>query len=795
MTEEITELGGQLVSSTDQQAAKAKDAYDNGTQQKEIGRDKIEKLTTGNISSNSVTMSNDEIVYPNGDRTEFAAHLRYSSRERDLASDRKFGRPKFANPLVDNLNVKLRARVELKSRLEPRDDPSMRIEWFKGDLKIESENRFSIYFNHGYAALIISGFEAIDNGIYKCVATNQSGSDQVEARVELDQGYEEEKRERAMREEKLRQILRIKEVMRLADKMDAKKKVEYAAKRKDIMENEKLIGFRQRYMGQNNLITRGGSEPPIGLNATGGAFGGDNSHRSATREAEDVYGFADLEHDDYFIRIPYQTIEDSSILRQEKEILETTIEFEDDMAKDRAKSNQINHSKVSNGDSKSQQIDVSAQQDSFLINRPYQEIEDSQILKREKLIKETVTEFEPNQSQESKAIDLGQHASGLIDAAQAKSNVERLAISGTISPEAEQNVSIPYREIEDSALLMSEKIILETVTEFQDQSEELVASIESKGDKLMKLTNTEQYKTIPYRELEDLASIRRDREIYETVTEFVEPQRRDPKRLASDPKRQHNDLIVSKSTEGLILGDQRDNVTIETDPIDELEKRSSKNETLRDGKDGVDTKFSGDSQDRDKLVKVLYRESQDSNIFMRNKTTIETTTEYEPEPEALDKSIKQEINQEKGLAQVRMKESIKMRRIRGGDLNHGEKYDKNKNEGTEKLRMVTNLDDNRLSSSQGEFEALHAERIAFNKSMHDTDDTGKNVEKNKEDNDSDEFEEDSFIYTDVKISESPILDKEIYQDMNRMSQTKDKNENRRLIIPSWRTQIDHIGGK
>lgn len=237
--------------------------------------------------------------------------------------------PRFVMPLVDNDKVRLHARVELKSRVEPRGDPSINVQWFKDGVPLAPNNRMLLYFNHGYAALIILGYESSDNGTYKCTAANMHGSDQVTATLCLDKLFEEVGRQDAnrKREEKIKRLLKLKETMRRAERVQAEKRAEFSSRAERRAKSEQADRCDLEVNRQRGLLTirgPGGSKEKCLSNE---GYRTDQLARSRSQPPASSHPASSDSQAALHWR-PYRELEDSVFLRKEREVYETEVEFE-----------------------------------------------------------------------------------------------------------------------------------------------------------------------------------------------------------------------------------------------------------------------------------------------------------------------------------------------------------------------------------------------------------------------------------------------------------------------------------
>jgi len=84
-------------------------------------------------------------------------------------------KPVFTTPLNNLENVGEGEHAHLECRLEPVNDPKLRVEWFVNGKEIKTGHRFRTTHDFGYVALdILYGYPE-DSGTYMCKATNDLG--------------------------------------------------------------------------------------------------------------------------------------------------------------------------------------------------------------------------------------------------------------------------------------------------------------------------------------------------------------------------------------------------------------------------------------------------------------------------------------------------------------------------------------------------------------------------------------------------------------------------------------------
>ena len=84
-------------------------------------------------------------------------------------------KPQFLTALKNVSNVPEQSTVHLECRLEPVNDPNLRVEWFVNGKAIKIGHRFRLTHDFGYVALDILDAYTEDNGTYMCKASNNLG--------------------------------------------------------------------------------------------------------------------------------------------------------------------------------------------------------------------------------------------------------------------------------------------------------------------------------------------------------------------------------------------------------------------------------------------------------------------------------------------------------------------------------------------------------------------------------------------------------------------------------------------
>lgn len=550
------------------------------------GDDESDESWTESFHNNSISKyqvkSTDELLRQM--ISESLAHRGNRSRTQSpsTSQDHLSKYPKFVIPIQDNLSVMRKARAELKSRLEPRYDPSMIIEWFKNDVPIQAGGRYAIYFNHGYAALIISGFDEQDNGQYTCVATNSCGTDRMQATLRLDTCYLIDKaREARLREEKIRRLLEIKESMRQSELREAQRKAEYANKRKLEAERELEMRRRAELEKRRMRLERRASE----LN------------QQQLRQPQQADGSQSLSSSREMLWLHPR----DEALTQGQAQVQTK-----------------------------KQDTVAAEGDSGYVSVPYREVEDSTILKVDRTIYETVKEFEPEANEQEFTKKVAQTRK--LDEA------EKRAAAGKIAQMRQQfeaqaqayktvNASDRGRAIASIAARSAGKSSLDE--DARDHLFELRAQQKKQRE-------SQSYVRAPYRVLEDSIILRREKTIFETIEEF------EPESEEDEVKRSADKLTIKNANQDNIERLQAKLSRIRHEPIvlSSIAAAAANADHLARSDEkitGSGSALSDDSQSKQTYIWRPYQEREDSIILKRERTVMETIIEFDDEQ---DKAVR-----------------------------------------------------------------------------------------------------------------------------------------------------------
>lgn len=90
--------------------------------------------------------------------------------------------PKFITQ-IESATIDEGESVRFECRVEPKEDPNLRIEWYRNGKPLPSGHRYRTVYDMGFVSLDILTVYAEDSGEYVCRAVNQQGEDFTRANV------------------------------------------------------------------------------------------------------------------------------------------------------------------------------------------------------------------------------------------------------------------------------------------------------------------------------------------------------------------------------------------------------------------------------------------------------------------------------------------------------------------------------------------------------------------------------------------------------------------------------------
>jgi titin len=109
------------------------------------------------------------------DRLHHLRNLEHREYVRPAEAEIQATKPVFTSSLNNAEGIAEQGHVHLECRLEPINDPNLRVEWFVNGKAILTGHRFRTTHDFGYVALDILYAYAEDSGTYMCKAKNMLG--------------------------------------------------------------------------------------------------------------------------------------------------------------------------------------------------------------------------------------------------------------------------------------------------------------------------------------------------------------------------------------------------------------------------------------------------------------------------------------------------------------------------------------------------------------------------------------------------------------------------------------------
>jgi hypothetical protein len=94
--------------------------------------------------------------------------------------------PKFVSQLKGTNVVLEGQRAHFECRIEPQNDPNMKIEWLHNGQQLKASSRIQTHYDFGYVAIDIVDAKKEDAGSYTLIATNTLGSQRTSVELKVD---------------------------------------------------------------------------------------------------------------------------------------------------------------------------------------------------------------------------------------------------------------------------------------------------------------------------------------------------------------------------------------------------------------------------------------------------------------------------------------------------------------------------------------------------------------------------------------------------------------------------------
>ncbi|CAG0890532.1 unnamed protein product [Cyprideis torosa] len=138
-----------------------------------------EAVTTMSIRVTSKGNILGGVQHPHGQQAWDKIQAKEASLQKEAPAPLDDGVPKipptFTTQLVNQDKVPEGQAVHFEATVEPKNDPKLRVEWFKNSVPLTSGSRTRTLFDFGQVVLDVSGARSDDDGIYTCKATNDYG--------------------------------------------------------------------------------------------------------------------------------------------------------------------------------------------------------------------------------------------------------------------------------------------------------------------------------------------------------------------------------------------------------------------------------------------------------------------------------------------------------------------------------------------------------------------------------------------------------------------------------------------
>lgn len=96
--------------------------------------------------------------------------------------DKTYGPPKFVTH-IQSVTVEESESIRFECRVEPKDDPKLRVEWYRNGKLLPAGHRYRTVYDLGFVSLDILNVYSEDSGEYVCRAVNDHGEDFTKAHV------------------------------------------------------------------------------------------------------------------------------------------------------------------------------------------------------------------------------------------------------------------------------------------------------------------------------------------------------------------------------------------------------------------------------------------------------------------------------------------------------------------------------------------------------------------------------------------------------------------------------------
>lgn len=138
--------------------------------------------TKATVTSTSKRNVDFESQLPSGMSAEKLKELEKGPVSQAPEADKTYSPPKFVTQ-IQSSTVEESESVHFECRVEPKDDPKLRIEWYRNGKLLPSGHRYRTVYDLGFVSLDILYVYAEDSGEYVCRAVNDYGEDFTKANI------------------------------------------------------------------------------------------------------------------------------------------------------------------------------------------------------------------------------------------------------------------------------------------------------------------------------------------------------------------------------------------------------------------------------------------------------------------------------------------------------------------------------------------------------------------------------------------------------------------------------------
>lgn len=144
--------------------------------------------TKASVSCKSKRNVDLESQLPAGMSAEKLKELERGPVSDALPEDKPLSPPKFITQ-IESKTVEENESVRFECRVEPKEDPNLRIEWYRNGKLLPSGHRYRTVYDMGFVSLDILYVYAEDSGEYVCRAVNKLGEDFTKATISCRSKY------------------------------------------------------------------------------------------------------------------------------------------------------------------------------------------------------------------------------------------------------------------------------------------------------------------------------------------------------------------------------------------------------------------------------------------------------------------------------------------------------------------------------------------------------------------------------------------------------------------------------